>query len=183
VDLALGISSIAAAACVVLVIFGGRRRGPAPAPYGPPRLAAGAQVAWARSVPGAVLTALVAGVCIHPVAAVPTGVAMALFSSRPRWGRFIPPVLVTVAAANVLRLQLRDDYDAGFGWPGRFGLSHFLTLMAVLLLGMEALAEATRHRTARHRRERRLAYLDWRRSVLGDDPSNGSPGGLDGDPG
>ena len=29
------------------------------------------------------------------------------------------------------------------------------TLMAVLLLGMEALAEATRHRTARHRRERR----------------------------
>ncbi|HJR26082.1 MAG TPA: hypothetical protein VJ804_11445, partial [Acidimicrobiales bacterium] len=112
---------------------------------------------------------------IHPVAAVPTGVAMAVFSSRPRWGRFIPPVLVAVAALNVLRLQVRDEHLPGFGWPARFGLSHFLTLMAVLLLGMEALAEATRHRTARHRRERRVAYLDWRRSVLGEDPPEGSP--------
>ena len=169
VDLALAVSAVTAVVCVGLVVGAGRRRRPAPAPYGPPRLAAGAKVDWVRSVPGAVLTALVAGFCIHPVAALPTGAAMAVFSSRPRWGRFIPPALVALAALNVLRLQLRDDFEPGFAWPARFGLSHLLTLMAVVLLGMEALAEATRHRTARRRRERRLAYLDWRRSVLGDD--------------
>jgi hypothetical protein len=171
VDRALALSGFGALGCLALVGLGWwrRRRGPAlePAPFGPPRLAAGGKVEWARSVPGAVATALVAGLCIHPIAAIPTGLAMGLFTSRPRWGRFIPPTLITGAALSVLVVEARDHPRPGFGWPSQFGLAHLLTLMAVLLLGMEAIAEASRHRKARLRREARLADLERRRAASG----------------
>jgi hypothetical protein len=78
---------------------------------------------------------------------------MWVFASLPRLGGLIPPGLVTIAALSVLFLQVRDAYPAGGGWPGSFGLAHLLTLMAIVLLGMEAIAEALRHRKARLRRE------------------------------
>jgi hypothetical protein len=172
VDLALVASLLGVLGCLVLlVLVGWRRRGHSgaspPTPYGRPRLAAGADVQWTRSLPGAIATAIVAGICIHPVAAVPTGVAMALFTSRPRWGRFIPPALIAVAATVVVVRQIQDRYRAGTGWPAHFGLSHLLTLMAVLVLGMEAISEATRHRTARLRREARAAELARQRAARG----------------
>ena len=112
-------------------------------------------------------TAVVAGLCISPVAAIPTGIAMALFTSRPRWGRFIPPALVVLAAASVVLLQIRDQDPAGPGWPAQFGFAHLVTLMAIIVLGMEAVAEATRHRKARLRREARAVDLARRRAERG----------------
>jgi hypothetical protein len=171
VDLALVASVLGVLACLVLLVVAWRRRRTRPVaeppPYGPPRLAAGANVQWTRSLPGALATAVVAGVCIHPVAALPTGLAMALFTSRPRWGRFIPPALVAAAAVLVVVVQVRDRLHPGSGWPAHFGLSHLLALMAVLLLGMEAIAEATRHRKARLRREARAAELERQRAARG----------------
>ena len=67
----------------------------------------------------------------------------------------------------VIVLQVRDRVTAGPAWPAHFGLSHFLTLMAVVLLGMEAIAEATRHRKARLRREARAAELARQRVARG----------------
>jgi hypothetical protein len=169
VDLALLLSILGALGCLALLAIGWQRRRPwaRTEPFGPPRLAAGGPVAWTRSLPGAAATAVVAGVCIHPIAAIPTGLAMALFTSRPRWGRFIPPALVALAATSVVYLQVRDHDDPGFGWPSHFGFAHLVTLMAVLLLGMEAVSEATRHRKARLRREARALELAKRKAERG----------------
>jgi hypothetical protein len=172
VDLALLVSLLGVVGCLVLLVAVGWRRrtarhaAPIP-PYGMPRLAAGGDVQWTRSLPGAVATAVVAGIFIHPVAAIPTGVATALFTSRPRWGRFIPPALIAAAAVVVVAGQIQDRYVAATGWPGHFGLPHLLTLMAVLVLGMEAISEATRHRKARLRREARAAELARQRAARG----------------
>jgi hypothetical protein len=153
VSKALALSALAAAACVGLVLWREPRRRPAPAPYGPPRLTRGPDIAWRRTLPFAGLTAAVAAACIHPLLGIPTGLAMWAFASRPRWGRLIPPALVAVAALSVLLLQVRDRYPPAGSWPGHFGIAHLLTLMAIVLLGMEAVAEALRHRKARLRRE------------------------------
>ena len=111
VDLALMLSLLGALACLGLVLYGWRLHrlagAPRPPPYGPPRLVAGVDVAWVRSLPAAGATAVVAAICVHPIAAVPTGIAMALFTSRPRWGRLLPPAFVAIAAGSVVFLQAR----------------------------------------------------------------------------
>jgi arabinofuranan 3-O-arabinosyltransferase len=153
VSKALGLSLVSALLCLGLVLWREPRKRPLPTPYGPPRLTRGPDIGWWRTLPISAATAVVAGLCVHPSLAIPTGLAMWVFASRPRWGRLIPPALVTVAALSVLVLQVRDRYPAGGGWPSHFGLAHLLTLMAVVVLGMEAIAEAARHRKARRRRE------------------------------
>jgi hypothetical protein len=150
---ALTLSLLTGLLCLGLVVWREPRKRREPLPYGPPRLTRGPDIGWRRTLPISAATAVVAGVCVHPSLAVPTGLAMWVFASRPRWGRLIPPGLVAAAALSVLFLQLRDGYAAGGGWPGHFGLAHLLTLMAIVLLGMEAIAEALRHRKARLRRE------------------------------
>ncbi len=152
VDTALALSAMGAVACLALVLFARRRALPV-RPYGPPRLTRGPDVAWRRSLPGAAATAVVAGLCVHPLAAIPAGLAMAVFTSRPRWGRFIPPVLIAASAVGAVTVQVRDEVFPGGGWPSHFGFAHFFTLIAVLILGMEAIVEAHRHRGARLRRE------------------------------
>jgi hypothetical protein len=142
--------------CLGLILWREPRRRRAAAPYGPPRLTRGPDIAWRRTLPFAGITAVVASLCIHPSLGIPTGLAMWAFASRPRWGRLIPPGLVAVAALSVLALQVRDRFEPGGSWPAHFGLAHLLTLMAIVLLGMEAIAEALRHRKARLRREARL---------------------------
>jgi hypothetical protein len=153
-DLALRLSFLGALACIVLLFVPRERRAHGEA-YGPPRLTRGPDIAWHRTLPWALATAVVAAICISPLLALPTGLAMAVFSARPRWGRFIPPAFVLVAAGSVLVGQIRDREPAGPGWPAHHSLAHLLTLMAVVLLGMEAIGEAARHRKARLRREAR----------------------------
>jgi arabinofuranan 3-O-arabinosyltransferase len=153
-DVALRLSFLGALVCLGLLVFP-RRRPHHGEPYGPPRLTRGPDIAWHRTLPWAAATAAVAAICISPLLALPTGFAMAVFGARPRWGRYIPPGFVLVATLSILLGQLRDRVPAGPGWPAHYSLAHVLTLMAVVLLGMEALGEAARHRKARLRREAR----------------------------
>lgn len=139
VDVALVMSLLGVLACLGLAVWAPGRRATQRRPLLPPSLG------WPRMGGRPWVLALVAGAAaallVHPLAAVPAA-ALALLARRwPQVGRFLPAVLVGLAAALVVTLQIARRYDASFHWPQHFGLAHLSALLGVVLLALLALTE------------------------------------------
>lgn len=138
VDVALLLSLVAAAACVALVVFAPGERRPGGRAHVPPRLGTDAT---ARPWVAAIGAAVVAGLLVHPAAAVPAA-ATVLAARRWRWvGRAVPVLLVAAAALQVVGFQVRDRHEAAFQWPQHFGGAHVAALLGAVLLAVTAVAE------------------------------------------
>jgi hypothetical protein len=155
VDLGLLLSAIAGAACIVLVVVGGRRSSPSIPDSGPapeladPTVATGDALTWPVAVAVAGAAALVTAVFVHPLAALPVGAA-AVVAARWRRGR----ILLTggavggVALAGVFSVArvVHSHPAAGFGWVTAFEPAHRLVLVAVLFAVVDAGVEGVRTR-------------------------------------
>ena len=139
VDVALAVSLLGVLLCLTLAWRGGSSdatKEPATAPpafvRSPARpsiatIAVGVAAAWLLVAPTAVFAAL------------PLLVLARLF---PWLGRMVPLGLVTMSAAAVTVLQIRDDHPADFNWPTQFPWTHQTALLGVILLTVLAVADA-----------------------------------------
>jgi hypothetical protein len=93
---------------------------------------------WGYAIASAVLAALV----VHPLAAVPTALLVALALRLPLIGRALPSLLLGAGAVQVLFFQVRDRHDLAGDWPRWFGGAHVCAMVAVIVLAVSALAEA-----------------------------------------
>jgi hypothetical protein len=138
VDIALLLSLLAAAACAALVVIApGQRRGPRPVLAAPDVGPAGPVRRWIAVAGGAV----VAGLLVHPLAALPAAATLLLARRWPWVGRAVPVLLVGAAAAQVVLFQVRDRHEAAFEWPQHFGGAHLSALLGAVLLAVLATAE------------------------------------------
>ncbi|TML08577.1 MAG: DUF3367 domain-containing protein [Actinobacteria bacterium] len=155
VDIALVLSALAVAFCVVLAL---RRPWRAITRAGdPPSLVSPVPSADDQPLPVSLGTIALAFVCgaifVHPIA----GVAFAgLFVPLRRWPRgrgllqFAVPVGVGLAGLHVLWFQTRDAYEPGGRWPENFAAAHIAALASVVLLGLLALPPRPRKRPEDH---------------------------------
>jgi arabinofuranan 3-O-arabinosyltransferase len=94
--------------------------------------------------------ALVAGaVFATPPVAVALGVAM-FASLRLAWGatvvRLSAVAVVLGASLYIFVKQILDDLPPDFGWPQNFDAAHWITMGAVLAIGVDVVAELVRRR-------------------------------------
>lgn len=152
--MAIGLSLLVLAACLVLIVTDPGRRS-RPTRGGDP----GLRLAWPPSrervapVPvrrtalvaaGAALTgALVATPLVGLVLA-----GAAVVALRRPWGpvllRLAPAAVVASVGAYVFVEQVRNDLPADFGWPKLFAEVHWLTMGAVLLVGLDVVVSVLR---------------------------------------
>jgi arabinofuranan 3-O-arabinosyltransferase len=139
VDVALALSGLAVLACLALVaVAPGTRRSPGRVPVAP---ALGATPTGAGGWLAVVAVAVAAALLVHPAAAPPAALVVALGRRWPWLARAVPVALVAAAALQVVAFQARDRHDAGFDWPQHFGGAHVTALAGCLLLAVLALAE------------------------------------------
>jgi len=156
--LAIGVSLVALLLCVGALVFDRRRpkrpaldRAPAITLLWPP--APERHLLAGRPAALAVAGAAVAGwLLATPPVALALAVAMAA-SLRWRWGSLsvrLGAVLVVLGASlYIFAKQATDHLPPDFGWPGNFDAAHWVTMGAVLALGVDAVAELVRnHRRA-----------------------------------
>ncbi len=167
VDAGLIMSALVVAGCIVLVVIGDRRRPPPAASLEPPELTdpitgSGEDLPWPATIAVAAGGALVTGLVVHPIWAVPVGVAIAVAA---RWSR--GRVLLTGGAVTGLSVaglfyvaRIVHSHPApGFGWVSAFEAVHRLTFVAVLLAVADAVVAGLRAR-ARSRRATTSVYDD-----------------------
>jgi arabinofuranan 3-O-arabinosyltransferase len=145
-DVALALSALSVLACLILIVVapGTDRRGRSVAAFGEPALGSVALVGgWLPPL----AAALLAGLLVHPLVALPAGLVVLAGRRWPWIARVAPVVLVAVAAAQVAAFQARDRHDADFSWPRHFGGAHVAALAGCVLIAVLALSE----RKARHR--------------------------------
>jgi hypothetical protein len=154
---------------VVLVVIGGRRRRPPAVVLSPPLLAdpatgSGGDLGWRATIAVGATGALVAALVVHPIWALPVGVAMGVAA---HWapGR----VLLTggaIAGLSVAGLFyvariVHSHPEPGFGWVSAFEPVHRLALVAVLLAVADAAVAGLRSRSRpRTRRATTSVYDD-----------------------
>lgn len=138
VDLALLLSLLAVAGCVALVVLAPGSRREVERTIAPPALGGAPRVrSWVAVGAGAV----VAGLLVHPLAAIPAAATVAAARRWPWVGRAVPVLLVTAAALQVVAFQVRDRHEAAFQWPQHFGGAHVAALLGAVLLAVTAVAE------------------------------------------
>ena len=103
-----------------------------------------------RSAVLAVAGAAVGGwLLATPLVALAMALAMTV-SLRWRWGSLtvrLGAVLVVLGASlYIFAKQLTDNLPPDFGWPQNFDAAHWVTMGAVLALGVDAVAELVRNR-------------------------------------
>jgi arabinofuranan 3-O-arabinosyltransferase len=155
VDVAVILTALSAVLCFALVFFGWRRsRGRTrrvdhgepeilDAENAPPPAGVGTLVAVALAA------AAGAAIVIHPLAALAAAPLAALTVWRPRIGRFLPPALVALAAAQIVWYQQRNDYELDRDWAQHFGGAHVCAFLGVLLLAVGAAWDVWGRRTER----------------------------------
>ncbi|MET0804314.1 MAG: hypothetical protein ABW009_10485, partial [Acidimicrobiales bacterium] len=153
--LAIGISVVALLLCAVALVFDRRRanqpardRAPAITLLWPP--VPERQLVTGRPAMLAVAGAAVGGwLLATPLVALASALAMTV-SLRWRWGSLtvrLGAVLVVLGASlYIFGKQLTDNLPPDFGWPQNFDVSHWVTMGAVLALGVDAVAELVRNR-------------------------------------
>ena len=153
--LAIGISLVALLLCAVALVFDRRRanqpardRAPAVTLLWPP--VPERQLVTGRQAVLAVGGAAVGGwLLATPLVALVMALAMTV-SLRWRWGSLavrLGAVLVVLGASlYIFGKQLTDNLPPDFGWPQNFDVAHWVTMGAVLALGVDAVAELVRNR-------------------------------------
>ncbi|HEX4868251.1 MAG TPA: alpha-(1-_3)-arabinofuranosyltransferase family protein [Acidimicrobiales bacterium] len=141
VDLALGLSAVAAAVALLLALRRPRGAPPAarhePLDVEPWRTGLLPRRPRAAVVVLGLAVAAASALVLHPAAAVAVGVAAALATWHPaaRWAlRVAPAALMAGAAAYVVVWQLRFHIPTGAEWPGELERAHPVALAAVVLL-------------------------------------------------
>jgi arabinofuranan 3-O-arabinosyltransferase len=152
---AIVLSILALVVCVALLVFDPRRRRRSVLDP-PPHLA----LLWPPSrephlvalLPAALAT-LGAGVAGFLLAtpAVGVGLAAAMFASlRWAWGavtvRLVAVAIALAASLFVFVKQITDNLPPDFGWPQNFNSVHWATMGAILVLGVDVVAELVRRR-------------------------------------
>ncbi len=153
----LALTALGALACLVIIIVGRRSDsgGPddndvdsTPALTSPFR-SAGPTVHPPAAAGAGVVAALLATVLFSPVIGVVAGVAagVALATTRGRGLLTVGAVAAFGGSALIVVVQQwRHRYPVDFAWAAHFDLSHGLALLAVALLGADALIQAFRRR-------------------------------------
>ncbi len=168
--IAIGLSAVAMAVCLALMILGGRRpHRPEPLPADPDRpirpLITGPWPFGPASrrahrpsviVAGAISVgfALAAAVNIenqhaYPLAAVAIGAALFVAIRDPRsrsWFALAAAGCYALAASFVVLQQVRHRYVSDFTWPTHFDRVGILALVAIVLLAAEAVLDLVRRR-------------------------------------
>lgn len=161
VNVALGLSAVAGAAIVALVVglvLRRRRRpsDPAPTPAVDHRplplsrrsvLRAPGVVAWIPTALAAAGAALAGLVAVGPVAGIALGVTTAVVGRVPAARPLVtlgPALLLGLSAAYIVALQTRYGLPSGFEWPTRFHRVHGVAYASVLLLAVGAVTDRLR---------------------------------------
>jgi hypothetical protein len=149
----LGLSAAALVLCMVLAIRPRRRRETADAPAPPalvsPLVAGGGTPGRIGILLGALAAAVVGALVADPVIGILVGGATALTLRNRQWRPLLTAGCVLAfgaAAAYVVVQQLQYRFGNTAEWPSQFDRVHIVTLLAVLLLGADALVEAIRGR-------------------------------------
>ncbi len=165
VNAGLVASGIGVAVCAGLAVFGGcrwrrPRRAPAPRParrvggrprpsVAPPFVGEGGPLRWPVVLGLGASAALVTGLVLHPVWALPIGTATAVSARWPRWR----PLLTLGAVSGVVLVGLfyvarvvHSEPAAGFGWVSAFERVHRLAFASLLLVVADSAVEAVRSR-------------------------------------
>jgi arabinofuranan 3-O-arabinosyltransferase len=135
VNIGLLVSSVGAAACLLLAVFGRRRNGYVRSPQ--PLETSGR----AEALIGVLTVAAFAAAVLAPWAALVVG-AIAIISRRVRalrrLGLVAAVICVGITGGFVAGQQFRNRYQPGFGWPQSFASVDQLALLAVLFLVADA---------------------------------------------
>ncbi len=154
---ALAISVIALIACLVVLVVDPRRRpgsgrdgAPAIVLRYPPR-----PEATLFAVRGAAVPVVGAGLAGFLLATPAVGVALAVAMAAAllwRWGavvvRLAAPAVLLGVSLFVFAKQMDQNLPPDFAWPQNFDSAHWLTMAAILALGVDVVATLLRRRRA-----------------------------------